>query len=49
MWLEAEEYLVILANREGYVLLSTAYLVTQVHRQRKLQNKYEDYKESESR
>ncbi|TAF12190.1 MAG: hypothetical protein EAZ77_00385 [Nostocales cyanobacterium] len=44
LWLEAEEYLVILAKREEYVLLWTAYLVTQAHRKRKLQKEYEAYK-----
>ncbi|ADI65677.1 hypothetical protein Aazo_4324 ['Nostoc azollae' 0708] len=29
-----------------YVLLWTAYLVTQAHRQRNLQNKYEAYKKA---
>ena len=44
LWLEIKEYLVILAKRDGYVLLWTAYLVTQPHQQRKLQKEYEAYK-----
>lgn len=43
LWLEAEEYFVVLAKREGYMLLWTAYLVKQVHRKQKLQKEYEAY------
>jgi hypothetical protein len=41
IWLEAAEYLVILAARRGYTLFWTAYPVTQPHRKRKLQKEYE--------
>ncbi|QJB42956.1 hypothetical protein [Dolichospermum flos-aquae] len=44
LWLDSEDYLVILDKRDRYVLLWTAYLVTQPHRQRKLQKEYEAYK-----
>lgn len=43
IWFEQENYLVILADRGEYVLLWTAYLVEQPHRQRKLQREYEKY------
>src|SRR3954470_4913744 len=43
LWLEREEYLVVLADRGTFVLPWTAYLVTEAHRKRKLQNEYEDY------
>lgn len=43
IWLEEEEYLVVLTERKGYLLLWTAYLVTQPHQKRKLQKEYEDY------
>jgi hypothetical protein len=41
LWLEDFEYLVVLAKREGYIILWTAYPVTESHRKRKLQNEYE--------
>jgi hypothetical protein len=44
LWLEAEEYLVVLAKRNGYVLPWTAYLVVLPHEQRKCQKEYEEYK-----
>jgi hypothetical protein len=43
LWLENQEYLVVLAERKGYILLWTAYMVTRSHRKRKLQKEYEDY------
>lgn len=43
IWLEEEDYLVILAERKGYLLLWTAYLVTENHQKRKLQKEYENY------
>lgn len=43
LWLEQENYLVILADRGEYILPWTAYLVEQPHRQRKLQREYEEY------
>ena len=47
LWFERENYLVILADRGGYILPWTAYLVEQPHRQRKLQREYEAYLESQ--
>jgi hypothetical protein len=43
LWLEAEDYLLILAHRNSYVLPWTAYMVTEGHRKRKLQREYEDF------
>ena len=41
LWLEDAEYLVILAERKGYLLPWTAYPVTEAHRKRKLKKEYE--------
>ena len=46
LWLENHDYLVILAERKEYVLLWTAYLVTEPHRKRKLMKEYEEYKKA---
>jgi len=43
LWIEQENYLVILADRGEYILPWTAYLVEQPHRQQKLQREYEEY------
>jgi len=43
LWLEEEEYLVILADRGNYILPWTAYMVDKPHRKRKLQREYEKY------
>ena len=43
LWLEEQEYLVILAERKGYLLIWTAYTVTENHRKRKLQKEFESY------
>ena len=43
LWLEDQEYIVILAERKGYNLLWTAYMVTENHRKRKLQKEFENY------
>jgi len=40
LWFEDEEYLVVLARRSGYLLLWTAYPVTEPHRKRKLQKEF---------
>lgn len=42
LWLEDAEYIVILAERKKYLLLWTAYTVTENHRKRKLQREYEN-------
>ena len=46
LWLESREYLVILADRERYILPWTAYVVDQPHQKRKLQNEFKEYLES---
>ena len=43
LWLEDQEYIVILAERKDYVLLWTGYMVTENHRKRKLQKEFENY------
>lgn len=43
LWLENQEYLVVLAERKGYILPWTAYVVTEPHRKRKLQKEFENY------
>ncbi|MDT8317881.1 MAG: hypothetical protein RQ824_07830 [bacterium] len=43
LWLESEEYLVVLADRTKYILPWTAYMVTKPHQTRKLQREYENY------
>lgn len=48
LWLESEQYLVVLADRGDYILPWTAYEVTRDHSQRKLQKDYEKYWKSMS-
>lgn len=43
LWFYAEDYVVVLADRGGYVLLWTAYYVSWGHTRRKLLRDYEDY------
>lgn len=40
LWFGDQEYLVVLARRKGFLLLWTAYPVTEPHRKRKLQKEY---------
>ena len=40
LWLENQEYLVVLTERKGYILPWTAYVVTEPHRKRKLQKEF---------
>ncbi len=47
LWLEEEEYLVVLAERKGYLLLWTAYLVDKPHSQRKLLKEFEEWQKKE--
>ena len=49
LWFEDEDYLVILNERKGYLLLWTAYLITQNHQKRKLKKEYEAYIKNKSR
>lgn len=48
LWVETEQYLVVLADRGEYILPWTAYQVTRPHQQRKLQKEFERYWESVS-
>lgn len=48
LWVEREEYLVVLAERKGFYLLWTAYLVTEDHRKRKLEKEYCEWKKAEA-
>jgi hypothetical protein len=43
LWLEKEDYIIILAERTGYTLFWTAYNVTYPHQRRKLQKEYDKY------
>lgn len=43
LWLEEENYLVVLGERPGYFLLRTAYFVEYEHTRRKLRKEYEAY------
>ena len=43
LWLEDEDYVVVLAERKRFLLLWTAYLVTRPHTERKLRREYERY------
>lgn len=44
VWLEPESYLVVLNHRKGYTLLWTAYFVQRDHERRKLNQRYDRYK-----
>jgi hypothetical protein len=48
LWLESEEYLMVLAQRKGYLLPWTAFLVTRPHEKRKRQREYEAYQRSQA-
>lgn len=48
LWLEDKEYIVVLAERKGFYLLWTAYLVTENHRKRKLEKEYCEWKKAEA-
>lgn len=43
VWVESAEYLVVLSSRKGYLLLWTAYWVTETYRKKKLEKEYRDY------
>lgn len=49
IWHENENYLVVLENREEYILPWTAYLVKQNHRKVKLYSEYDNYIKSRNR
>lgn len=48
LWFVPESYLVVLADRDKYILPWTAYPVERPHQQRKLQREYDAYKKNES-
>ena len=48
LWLEEQEYVVILADRRGYLLPWTAYTVTQPHRKRKFRKEYDEWMRSQA-
>ena len=43
IWLENEDYIVVLADRKGFLLPWTAFLVTREHTRRKLTKEYEAF------
>lgn len=43
LWLETQEYLLVLADRKGYILPWTAYMVDRQHTKQKLQKEFEEY------
>jgi hypothetical protein len=43
IWLEAEDYIVVLTKRKGYYLLKTAYLADKPHKKRSLRKNREAY------
>ena len=43
IWLEDEDYVVVLADRKGYLLPWTAFLVTRGHTREKLRKEYERF------
>ncbi|MGH7827901.1 MAG: hypothetical protein ACREQ7_22340 [Candidatus Binatia bacterium] len=43
IWLEAEDYVVVLAKRKDYVLPRSAFLVSYEHTRRKLRKEFERY------
>ena len=43
IWLEDEDYIVVLADRKGFLLPWTAFLVNREHTRRKLTREYEAY------
>lgn len=43
LWLESQEYLLVLAERKDYILPWTAYTVDKPHRKLKLQKEFEEY------
>jgi hypothetical protein len=49
LWLEEQEYLVVLADRKGYLLPWTAYMVTRSHRKRKLQREFERWQRQQGK
>ena len=48
LWLEDTEYLVVLACRNGYYLLWTAYCVTQTRQKKRLEREYEAWNKADA-
>jgi hypothetical protein len=44
LWLERQDYLVVLSERRGYLLLWTAFYIAYPHQRRKYQKEYELYR-----
>jgi len=49
LWLEKQDYLVVIAERESYLLFWTAYPVAREHTRRKLLKEYKKYTEGLSK
>lgn len=47
IWLEGEDYVVVLAQRKDYLLPWTAFLVTFNHTRRRLQKEFESYRRAQ--
>ena len=43
IWLEDEDYVVVLADRRGFLLPWTAFLITREHTRSKLRKEYDTY------
>ena len=48
IWFYEQDYVVILADRNDYVILWTSYMVTHDHERRKLQKEYEGSKKADA-
>jgi len=48
IWLENEDYIVVLADRKGFLLPWTAFVITREHTRRKLRKEYEAYWQGKS-
>ena len=46
IWLDGEDYLIVLGQRKSYLLFLTAYPVVEDHRKKKLMKEYSAYKAS---
>jgi hypothetical protein len=47
IWLEEQDYIVVLADRRGYLLPWTGVLVTREHTRRRLRKDYEAYRKNQ--
>ena len=46
LWIYAQDYLVVLADRKKYAVLWAAYYISYEHTRRKLQREYDEYQKS---